>query len=618
MCSVVHCAAALPLSSEEDIHTTEVDGTRLRLYARHDFFWGICLLLLYWVSADTSFATPNSVALEAAQWAAYRAEVPKTILELQPLRRTVTEEFAVAGRDGSATLIDLNPNSNAWFLLTLRRADTGLPETYHLENPRPGVQTLTLEHEGIRIEEAGRTLDCNLWPGGEDLILQRAQRSDLPYAPLCDGRLYLRNGVAGTYTHLERVTNFLRDDIWGGERIVGFVKKEFFADAFVEHDTSAERFPKLAAGAARDGPLPPSTGASFAADSLTPEHLAIDVGQVSGALGIGRWYPVRDAPGIYLSLFKPEAADASVTTRSKSVNTLDAVESGAVDYLIAMDLGRFDLGFALGTDHPRVEWSPRALDSVRDSRLAGPDGIGSVTPLVVNGIVNPATVESVAVTFAGGFKREHGAFHSGALALQNHGSHYGFIEQGVVFSKLQPGLATVLVMDDGQVQMKTWVLEDEALLPHIRFARQNGVPLIDYDELTQLSSPGALVGNWAAGNWSGSDDERLRTLRAGLCLQVSGRRRYLIFGYFSTATPSAMVRVFQAYGCRYAMHLDMNALEHTYFALYTMQDGRIVVQHLIDGMSEVDRKGGSELAPRFLSFPDDRDFFYLTRKKAAQ
>jgi hypothetical protein len=70
---------------------------------------------------------------------------------------------------------------------------------------------------------------------------------------------------------------------------------------------------------------------------------------------------------------------------------------------------------------------------------------------------------------------------------------------------------------------------------------------------------------------------------------------------FSTATPSAMVRVFQAYGCHYAMHLDMNALEHTYLALYTHAGGRLLVQHLVQGMAEVDRKGGGELAPRFLS-----------------
>jgi hypothetical protein len=104
-------------------------------------------------------------------------------------------------------------------------------------------------------------------------------------------------------------------------------------------------------------------------------------------------------------------------------------------------------------------------------------------------------------------------------------------------------------------------------------------------------------------------------VRAGACLQEKGRR-YLIFGYFSAATPSPMARVFQAYGCRYAMQLDINALEHTYFALYTHRNGQLVVQHLIQGMAEVDRKGGDQMAPRFLGFPDDRDFFYLLRRPA--
>jgi hypothetical protein len=138
------------------------------------------------------------------------------------------------------------------------------------------------------------------------------------------------------------------------------------------------------------------------------------------------------------------------------------------------------------------------------------------------------------------------------------------------------------------------------------------VALLEYDAATAV--PGALVRRWGPGNWSGSVDEKLRTLRAGACMVDSGDRRFLVYGYFSTATPSAMARVFQSYGCRYAMHLDMNALEHTYLALYTHSNGQLTVQHLIDGMAVVDRKGGRQLAPRFLAFPDDRDFFYLTRK----
>jgi hypothetical protein len=186
-----------------------------------------------------------------------------------------------------------------------------------------------------------------------------------------------------------------------------------------------------------------------------------------------------------------------------------------------------------------------------------------------------------------------------------------------VLSRLQPGLATLYRTVDGTVEMKTWSVEDEVLLARIVDARQNGVPLIDYDAATGLSVPGSLVNQWGAGNWSGSSEKQLRTVRAGACMQLVGAHRFLIFGYFSTATPSAMTRVFQAYGCRYAMQLDINALEHTYFALYTHPQGQVIVQHLIQGMAEVDRKGGGDqFAPRFIGFPDDRDFFYLVRRQS--
>jgi len=109
----------------------------------------------------------------------------------------------------------------------------------------------------------------------------------------------------------------------------------------------------------------------------------------------------------------------------------------------------------------------------------------------------------------------------------------------------------------------------------------------------------------------------LRTLRAGMCLQERTQGRFLIYGYFSAATPSAMTRVFQAYGCRYAMILDINALEHTYLALYVHRAHQRVVEHLIEGMEEVDRSAGGEFVPRFLGFPDDRDFFYFTQREAS-
>ena len=120
------------------------------------------------------------------------------------------------------------------------------------------------------------------------------------------------------------------------------------------------------------------------------------------------------------------------------------------------------------------------------------------------------------------------------------------------------------------------------------------------------------------GNWSGSAAGELRALRAGACVQETADQRFLIYGWFSTATPSAMARVFQAYGCRYAMLLDMNALEHTYLALYARKDDEIVVQHLIRGMEEVDRSTDGRMIPRFIGFPDNRDFFYLIRRQDQQ
>ena len=126
---------------------------------------------------------------------------------------------------------------------------------------------------------------------------------------------------------------------------------------------------------------------------------------------------------------------------------------------------------------------------------------------------------------------------------------------------------------------------------------------------------GPLVEQWGAGNWSGSADEQLRTLRAGACVLAHEGRRFLVYGYFSSATPRAMARVFLAYGCRYAMLLDMNALEHTYLALYPRSGSRMGVQHLVSGMATLDRTVAGALLPRFLGFSDDRDFFYITRRK---
>jgi hypothetical protein len=107
---------------------------------------------------------------------------------------------------------------------------------------------------------------------------------------------------------------------------------------------------------------------------------------------------------------------------------------------------------------------------------------------------------------------------------------------------------------------------------------------------------------------------QLRTIRSGAALQWNGKKRFLIYAVFSDATPSAMARVFQAYQCRYGMLLDMNALEHTYLALYRRAGPQLFVDHFISGMSQVEKLDSGKPIPRFLGYPDNRDFFFVTRR----
>ena len=558
-------------------------------------------------------------ALCAHAWAQPAADAAaRSILALQPSRQTSTATVqAGAGRTLQATLVNLNPAVNTWFVLTIEEAARGRSAAYHLENASPRQQ-LRLNADGagsIDVAADGRTSRCAILSAEPDGALERARRANLPFSPLCDGRLYLRNPVRGNRTELEATSEFLRDHVWGGEKIVGFVRSELFRDAYVERAKPAGAGP--AAGGAVGGPPPAVVHPQSAARAVVPGALGIALADAANGVVLGQWYAALGAADVYVSVVEPAAVADTPLTRAGRPWRPDAVEADALVYLVAFDLSRFELGFTLGTDHPRLGWSAHMRDELRSPGLPGPDGIDTAAPLARTGMMSPAVQARAVAAFTGGFKREHGAFRHGALAQRNRGSHYGFVEQGVVFSTPVAGLATVYVLGDGTVGMKTWTEADNALLPTLRDARQNGVALVEPDA-TGAAAVGALVDQWGPGNWSGSAQGQLRTLRAGACLLAQGSKRYLVYGYFSTATPPTMARVFQAYGCGYAMHLDMNALEHTYLALYARQGPRIAVEHLVKGMSQLDRQSGEELLPRFLSFPDNRDFFYVLRRTAGR
>ena len=549
----------------------------------------------------------------------------KTIIDLQPFREaSFIRGKEAGGPENAATLINLNPHINAWYLLRLNERDGTSSETYHLENADPMNQGLLLDQvhpPGLAITSKKDGVVCELSGDNFTESLKKAKRSGVPYVPLCGGRLYVRNLTKGHRTRIEAVTDFLRDKVPGGEEIVTYVRDTFFAYLYRRKaggGIESKPVQVVPPSQARDAPAPGLIDPKQANYIVKPIDLGIEIGEPQDqGMALGTWYAAKDSPGIFVSVIVPEAiAPEIMNSYRRVVNSLDSVEQKGPVYLVAFDLARFELKYVLGTDHPRVDWSEHIADRMKDKSLPGPDGIGSIEPLVSTGLVSPVDIDRTVATFAGGFKRIHGALKYGSLAFKNYGSHYGFLENGVVFSKLQPGLSTIYVLRDGRADMKTWTEEDRSLLPEVRYARQNGVPLVaGFDEVARMSIPGPLVSRWGEGNWSGSKEEKLRTLRAGAALQESQGKRFLLYAFFWSATPSAMARVFQAYQSRYAMLLDMNALVHTYLAIYKRQGSQLYVQHLIQGMAEVDMTVKGRYVPRFLGYADDRDFFYLTRKE---
>ena len=352
-----------------------------------------------------------------------RLAAPTTIVELQPFRDA--SSVALPGA-GVATLIDLNPHVNDWYVLSLRVGAVESPVWYHLENPDPDSQTLTLDPEhpnGIRltVERAQHSTAC--------CGMHRATaRCRARRTPVCHTRPSATTGsiYATTWPEHTRGSNGSPTFFGTGSGAATGSSHSYAGHSSVMHSSSAPS-PKRS-----DSTEAPRNALNVPVAATIDRRVRRRIGRSTGPR-YRRWQRSiaahrrvvcgRRCARHVRQRDRTACNHASVlSSYPNDVAPLDAVESHALDYLVAMDLAQFDVAFVLGTDHPRVGWSPRALDSVRDPNLRGPDGIDSVAPLVVNGLVNPVVVGRTAATFTGGFKREHGAFRYGALAQQNRGT----------------------------------------------------------------------------------------------------------------------------------------------------------------------------------------------------
>ncbi|MEJ1999768.1 MAG: hypothetical protein P8X77_00010 [Maritimibacter sp.] len=571
-------------------------------------FLGAAALGAIWAGVGLAQDAPDAATL-AAQWETYTSDHVANPVELAPMR--VIDE--AAGPDGATLrLTALAPAVNRWYLLQSIPMQ-GRMQSWHFENADANTWHVNLDHgadPALVISGNGDSYSCRPWQGDSSELAEAAS-SGLPYAPVCGGRLYLRNRVSGSKTNREAVSDFLRKNVIFGDKLVNLIKGTFFEDAFLENAAFGEESDDSGAAVAALGV------ANLDRHPLMRTGIGLPVTGADAGMEAGAWYKVETQEGVYASVMQPGMVAKDIRSVRNGANYLDGIESNADVYLTAFDLSKFEIGYEIGTDHPSLEWSSRPQRSGIDWQLPGPDGFDRPDPLVLNGMLPPSLMPRVAAAFAGGFKRDHGAYRFGDYATFNRGHHYGFLSNGVTFSRLQPNLATLYVTTDGTIGMKTWSEADNAMIPDLAYARQNGVPVVLRDPETGKSVPGDRVQSWGGGNWSGSADAQLRTLRSGVCLRDTGGRQFLIYAYFSSVTPSAMARTFQAYDCDYAMQLDMNAPELTYLGVYSQNESGdgLSVNHLSRYMAAADPWLDGARVPRFVTFSDSRDFFYLLKKE---
>ena len=263
---------------------------------------------------------------------------------------------------------------------------------------------------------------CELFGTGTLDALEQGRSSQVAYAPLCEGRAYLRNPAKGHRTALESAAEFLRDQVWGGEKVV-VLFHHLMADRYRETgELETQNQPSARVKNGAELPLVAAIDPQYADRQVTPWNLGIALEPTDSektGMTPGAWYAAAANAGIYVGIIQPNFIAPAILQSYRSVaNNLDSVEAPSLCYLIAFDLDQFELGYALGTEHPQVNWSDRVMGQMKNPRLPGPDGIGSISPLISTGLIAPDNGRRTVATFTAGFKRQHGAFRYGELALK--------------------------------------------------------------------------------------------------------------------------------------------------------------------------------------------------------
>jgi len=563
----------------------------------------------------------SKAALVLALWTSLLVSLPshghflettssRSLFQLQAYKDEITANYENSALV-SASLINLNSNINSWYILDV--VDKNKSEHIYNILAISDASKLRLDTSSpeLIIINDNIAYKCDI---NNEIIntFGRSSGTRSSYLAVCNDLLLLKIKQDGHQSTIEKGAEALR---WlageSGESVINEVKETLFKDRYlVKEETQDSQ--GLSAAPGMNTPLPrASIQNKYENTSIPATFLGLKAESSEKIFLAGCWYPLKNFKGVYASMIEPRMASQQILdSHLDRVNPLDGVENNGVVYLMSLSLNKYTMGWGHGTDHPGVGWSERAKNIIKDNPL-GPDGFNTASPLVFLGHVPPSLWPKTMGTFSGGFQKRHSAFRYGELSESDKAHHYGFMENGVILVSPSEGLATIIIYGDGSIDLKTWAKEDNQKLHLTKHFRQNGVPLIDRDEKGQ-GIPGRHVKSWGNGNWSGSADRELRTVRGAACIIETPQDKYLVYAYFSGATPSAMARVFQAYGCNYAIHLDMNSPGQAYASLFTKygSDSTFKIENLVTSMNGGDSSG----TPRYLIKPDYKDFFYIMKK----
>jgi hypothetical protein len=526
-----------------------------------------------------------AIAPLAASFLAFLGALEAEAVSVMDLQSFARSQSVATAAGGQAQLTNANPNIGGWYVLAAQGG--GLQGEYHLEVASPQGVSLALSPTGLLIHSRAGSQICDIFDPNSRSFLGALEKSHVLFARLCDSNVWLRNGEGTNQVDSAAAARFL------------------------------SRAPSGPADSSR-APAPAETSAA-ARSEVMPLNMEGTSPVVAGA-----WTPSRHRAGVYFSAIEPDQVAPAILSGDRVADPLGSAEGQTLVSLVALDLGHFTVAWSHGPLLPGVgSWSTM-FPTRRAPTGAGPDGVESLLPLQTRaGVMNPAHLENFVASMAGGFQRFHGWMRGGGPYS---GRYYGFIQEGVVLSSMSQGLVTLIVDRQGRVDIKPWDQADAANIANIRYARQNGVSIVDFR--AGRSVPGDYVSAakrfW--GNWSGNAVHgALQTPRSGACIAENNGARYLVYAYFPSATPSAMARVFQAYQCRAAIHLDMNNPQWAYFGLLSNVGGKYLVEHPDRAMAAKDgllQIGGRAIpVPRFIAHADmanPGDFFYfMSRDEAA-